>query len=66
MYKMKTKYPGGLEQFAADYEEAYSELAVIRETHSDMVKWWKILMNLYDPSNPETKILVAYLLRTQL
>ena len=23
------KYPGGLEQFAADYEEAYTELAVI-------------------------------------
>jgi hypothetical protein len=29
------KYPGGLEQFAADYEEAYTELAVIGETHTD-------------------------------
>jgi hypothetical protein len=54
------KYPGGLEQFASDYEDAYSELAVIGETHSDMAKRRKILTNLYDPSNPETKILVAY------
>jgi hypothetical protein len=29
------KYPGGLEQFAADYKEAYTELAVIGETHAD-------------------------------
>lgn len=54
------KYPGGLDQFAANYEEAYSELAVIGETHSKLVKKRKILTNLYDPSNPETKILVAY------
>jgi hypothetical protein len=54
------KYPGSLEQFAADYEEVYSELAVIGETHSDMAKRRKILTNLYDPGNPETKILVSY------
>jgi hypothetical protein len=54
------KYPGGLEQFAADYEEAYTELAVIGETHTDTEKWRKLLTNLYDPSDPETRILVSY------
>jgi hypothetical protein len=54
------KYPGGLEQFAADYKEAYSELAGIGEHHSDLARRQKILTNLYDPSNPETKLLVAY------
>jgi hypothetical protein len=54
------KYPGGLEQFAADYEEAYTELAVIGETHTDTEKRRKLLTNLYDPSDPETRILVSY------
>jgi len=54
------KYPGGLEQYAADYEEAYCELAVIGEHYSNETKRRKILTNLYDPGNPETKILVAY------
>ena len=55
-----SKYPGGLEQFAADYEEAYTELAVIGETHTDTEKRRKLLTNLYDPSDPETRILVSY------
>ena len=54
------KYPGGLEQFAADYEEAYTELAAIGETHSDTEKQRKILTNLYDPGDAETKVLVSY------
>ena len=54
------KYPGGLEQFAADYEEAYTELAVIGETHTDTEKRQNLLTNLYDPSDPETRILVSY------
>jgi hypothetical protein len=54
------KYLDGLEQFAAYYEEAYSELVVIGELHSDMAKRQKSLTNLYDPSHPETKILVLY------
>lgn len=32
------KYPGGLEQFATNYEEAYTELDVIRESHLDTEK----------------------------
>jgi hypothetical protein len=55
-----SEVPWGLEQYAADYEEAYTKLAVIRELHSDSAKHQKILINLYDPSNPETKILVSY------
>lgn len=53
-------YLGGLEQYATDCEEAYTELAVIGELHSDSAKQRTILMNLYDPSSPETKILVLY------
>ena len=32
------KYPGGLEQFTANFEEAYTELDVIGESHSDTKK----------------------------
>lgn len=49
-----------LEQFAADYEEAYSELEGIGEHHTDSARRRKILANLYDPSQPDTKILVSY------
>jgi hypothetical protein len=31
-------YPGGLEQFATDYEEAYCELARIGEDHPDLAR----------------------------
>jgi hypothetical protein len=54
------KYPGGLEQFAAGYEETYSELARIGEHQPDLAQHRKILTNLYDPANPESKLLVAY------
>ena len=54
------KYPGGLEQFAVDYEEAHTELAVIVETHTSTEKRQKLLTNLYNPSDPETRILVSY------
>ena len=30
-----SKYPGGLEQYALDYEEAFTELEAIRETYID-------------------------------
>jgi hypothetical protein len=53
-------YPGGLEQFATDYEEAYCKLAHIGEHHPDLARRRKILTNLYDPANPESKLLVAY------
>jgi hypothetical protein len=32
------KYPGGLEQFAANFEEAYMELDVIGESYLDTKK----------------------------
>jgi hypothetical protein len=32
------KHPGGLEQYAVDYKEAYTKLAVIGELHSELVK----------------------------
>lgn len=32
------KHPGGLEQFAANYEETYTDLDVIRESHLDTKK----------------------------
>jgi hypothetical protein len=48
------KYPGGLEQFATDYEEAYCELARIGENHPNFAQRRKILTNL------ESKLLVAY------
>jgi hypothetical protein len=52
------KYQGGLEQFAADYEEAYTELEILGEVHTDQARRRRILTNLYDPTNEETKLLV--------
>jgi hypothetical protein len=53
-------FPGGLEQFATDHEKAYCELARIGEHHRDLAQRRKILTNLYDPANPESKLLVVY------
>ena len=53
------KYSGGLEQFAADYEEAYTELAALGEVHSDQARRRRILTNLYDPDNVETSCWLA-------
>jgi hypothetical protein len=57
-----SKYPGGLEQFVTDYEEAYSKLEGIGEDYPDSVRRCKILANLYD-GTAETKILVDYCYR---
>lgn len=53
------QYPRGLEQFAANYEEAYSELDGIGEHYPDAVRKWKILAKLSDGTT-ETKILIDY------
>jgi hypothetical protein len=54
-----SRYPGGLEQFATDYEKAYSELKGIGEQYPDAVRKRKILANLFD-GTAETKILIDY------
>lgn len=53
------KYQGELEQFAAYYEEAYTELEIFGEVHTDQAQRHFILTNLYDPTNEEIKLLLV-------
>jgi hypothetical protein len=53
------KYQGWLKQFAAEYEEAYTELEILGEVHTDQAQRCRILTNLYDPTNEETKLLLV-------
>jgi hypothetical protein len=53
-----SKYQGGLERFASDCKEAYTELHILGEINTDKARCRRILTNLYDPLNEETKLLV--------
>ena len=54
-----SKYPGGLEQYALDYEEAFTELESIGEHYTDAQKKRRILFNLYD-TTPETQVITSW------
>ena len=54
-----SQYPGGLEQFALDYEEAFTELEAIGKTYNDAQKKCRILFNLYD-TTPETQVITSW------
>ena len=52
-------YPGGLEQFALNYEEAFTELKAIGEIYTDAQKKQRILFNLFD-TTPETQVITSW------
>ena len=54
-----SKYPGGLEQYALDYEEAFTELESIGEHYTDAQKKQRILFNLYN-NTPETQVITSW------
>ena len=54
-----SQYPGGLEQFALDYEKAFTELEAIGKTYTDAQKKHWILFNLYD-TTPETQVITSW------
>ena len=54
-----SQYPGRLEQFTLDYEEAFTELKAIGETYTDAQKKCRILFNLYD-TTPETQVITSW------
>ena len=54
-----SKYPGGLEQYALDYEEAFTELESIGECYTDAQKKCRILFNLFD-TTLETQVITSW------
>ena len=54
-----SKYPGGLEQYALDYEEAFTKLESIDEIYTDAQKKRKILFNLFD-ATLETQVIISW------
>ena len=54
-----SKYPGGFEQYALDYKEAFTELESNGETYTNAQKKWQILFNLFD-TTPETQVIISW------
>ena len=54
-----SKYPGGLKQYALDYEEAFTKLESIGEHYTDAQKKRRILFNLYNIT-PETQVITSW------
>ena len=54
-----SKYPGGLKQYALDYEEAFTELESIGENYTNAQKKHWILFNLFD-TTPETQVITSW------
>ena len=53
------KYPGGLEQYALDYEEAFTKLESIGEIYTNAQQKRKILFNLFD-TTLETQVIISW------
>ena len=54
-----SKYPGGLEQYALDCEEPFTELESIGETYTNAQKKRRILFNLFD-TTPEIQVIISW------
>ena len=54
-----SKYPGGLKQYALDYEEAFTELESIGENYTNAQKKCQILFNLFD-TTLETQVIISW------